>query len=197
VEVDELRGGVAGGSILKGVLRLGMEIEVRPGIYLKEQKKYRPIFSRIVSLHAESNHLQFAVPGGLIGVGTKMDPSLCRGDGLVGCMLGPAGKLPNVFGEVEISFYLLRRVIGAKTVGDKKQAKVEKLTKGEVLMINIGSTSSGGRVVNVLADLAKIMLMSPACTEVGEKVALSRKFGKTWRLIGWGRIANGAVLEAE
>lgn len=71
---------------------------MRPGQYLKEQKKFRPIFSRIVSLHAEQNHLKFAVPGGLIGVGTKMDPYLCRGDRLVGCMLGPAGKLPDVFG---------------------------------------------------------------------------------------------------
>eukprot|EP00894_Picocystis_sp_ML_P000475 jgi/Pico_ML_1/50992/g2101.t2 len=29
-EVDEIEGGVAGGSILKGVLKMGMEIEVRP-----------------------------------------------------------------------------------------------------------------------------------------------------------------------
>lgn len=97
-EVGELRGGVAGGSILKGVLRLGMEIEVRPGYYEKGQRKYRPFFSRIVSLHAEQNHLQFAVPGGLIGVGTKLDPYLCRGDRLVGYTLGLAGSLPDVFG---------------------------------------------------------------------------------------------------
>ena len=30
-EVEELRGGVAGGSILRGVLRVGQEIEIRPG----------------------------------------------------------------------------------------------------------------------------------------------------------------------
>ncbi len=86
--------------------------------------------------------------------------------------------------EIEISFFLLRRLIGAKTIGDKKQAKVGKLEKREVLMINIGSTSCGGQVVNLFSDLAKIALNSPACTEVNEKVALSRKFGKTWRLIG-------------
>ena len=32
----------------------------------------QPIFSRIVSLFAEQNDLMFAVPGGLIGVGTKV-----------------------------------------------------------------------------------------------------------------------------
>lgn len=42
-------------------------------------------------------------------------------------------------------------------------------------MVNIGSTSTGGRVMSVKADLAKIFLTSPACTEVGEKIALSRR----------------------
>ena len=79
-EIDELRGGVAGGSILSGVLRLGQEIEVRPGIVTKDAEgkiNCRPIYSRIVSLLAEQNELKFAVPGGLIGVGTKIDPTLC------------------------------------------------------------------------------------------------------------------------
>lgn len=99
-EVDELKGGVAGGSILTGVLRLGQEVEIRPGIVTKDEQgrnKCKPIFSRIVSLHAESNHLQFAVPGGLIGVGTRIDPTLCRADRLVGQVLGAVGKLPKIY----------------------------------------------------------------------------------------------------
>ena len=47
-----------------------MEIEVRPGLVSKDNEgklTCRPIFSRIVSLFAEQNELQFAVPGGLIG----------------------------------------------------------------------------------------------------------------------------------
>ena len=35
-----------------------------------------------MSLFAEQNDLMFAVPGGLIGVGTKVDPTLCRADRL-------------------------------------------------------------------------------------------------------------------
>jgi hypothetical protein len=61
---------------------------------------------------------------------------------------------------------------------------VAKLVKGELLLINIGSTSTGGRVLSVKADLAKIQLTSPACTEIGEKVALSRRIEKHWRLVG-------------
>jgi translation initiation factor 2 subunit 3 len=99
-EVDELKGGVAGGSILTGILHLGQEVEIRPGIVTKDsagRNRCKPIFSRIVSLHAENNHLQFAVPGGLIGVGTRIDPTLCRADRLVGQVLGAVGKLPKVY----------------------------------------------------------------------------------------------------
>ena len=86
-EVEDLRGGVAGGSILRGVLKVGQEIEIRPGLVSKDGEgklTCRPIYSRIVSLFAEQNDLMFAVPGGLIGVGTKVDPTLCRADRMVG-----------------------------------------------------------------------------------------------------------------
>jgi translation initiation factor 2 subunit 3 len=186
-EVDELRGGVAGGSILSGVLKVGQEIEVRPGIVTKDNEgrvHCKPIYSRIASLLAEQNELQFAVPGGLIGVGTRIDPTLCRADRLVGQVLGAVGQLPAIYTELEISYYLLRRLLGVRS-DDKKQTKVKKLEKNEVLMVNIGSTSTGGRVMGVKADLAKIFLTSPACTEIGEKIALSRRIDKHWRLIGW------------
>ena len=86
-EVEDLKGGVAGGSILKGVLKVGQEIEVRPGLVSKDgngKLTCQPIRSRIVSLFAEQNEMMFAVPGGLIGVGTKIDPTLCRADRMVG-----------------------------------------------------------------------------------------------------------------
>ena len=110
---------------------------------------------------------------------------------------------------------MLRRLLGVKTE-DKKQTKVTKLVKNELLLINIGSTSTGGRVLSVKGDLAKIQLTSPACTEVDEKVALSRRIEKHWRLVGeclrcdhegllgkltihagWGSVQRGTVLEVD
>ncbi len=198
-EVADLKGGVAGGSILCGILKIGDEIEVRPGIVTKDNEgriKCRPIFSRVVSLFAENNDLKFAVPGGLIGVGTKIDPTLCRADRLVGQVLGSVGRLPAIYAELEINYFLLRRLLGVKT-DDMKEAKVGKLQKNEVLMVNIGSTSTGGKVLAVKSDLAKIVLNAPACTEIGEKIALSRRIDKHWRLIGWGKITRGVTVEPE
>ncbi|XP_014362789.1 eukaryotic translation initiation factor 2 subunit 3 [Papilio machaon] len=197
-EVDDLRGGVAGGSILQGVLTVGMEIEVRPGLVSKDAEgrlTCQPIFSRIVSLFAEQNELQYAVPGGLIGVGTKIEPTLCRADRLVGQVLGAVGTLPGIFVKLEVSYHLLKRLLGVRTEGDKKAAKVQKLTRHEMLLVNIGSLSTGGRVIATKADLAKIALNNPVCTEIGEKVALSRRVENHWRLIGWGQIQGGDTID--
>lgn len=191
--IEELQGGVAGGSIIKGVLKVGDEIEVRPGIVLKDAQgnvQCQPIYSRIISLLAEKNDLKFAVPGGLIGVGTKIDPTLCRADRLIGQVLGSVGDLPEVYTHIEVNFFLLSRLLGVKSETDK-QSKVAKLAKEEFLMLNIGSTSTGGHVLNVKADLARMNLITPVCTTIGEKVALSRRVDKHWRLIGWGKILNG------
>lgn len=197
-EVDDLKGGVAGGSIMQGVLRVGDAIEVRPGINVRDPRtgatKCIPIVSVIRSMHAEQNDLQYAVPGGLIGVGTKIDPTLTRADRLVGQVLGARGHLPDVYSELEVNFFLLRRLLGMKTEGDSKQAKVSRLDKGEMLMMNIGSTSTGGKVSAVKRDLAKFQLSTPVCTSVGEKIALSRRIDKHWRLIGWGQIRNGTTI---
>lgn len=96
---------------------------------------------------------------------------------------------------MEFSYYLLKRLLGVRTEGDKKAAKVPKLSKQEILLVNIGSLSTGGRVIATKADLAKIALTTPVCTEVGEKIALSRRVDKHWRLIGWGQIFGGATIE--
>lgn len=164
-------------------IKIGDEIEVRPGIVSKDNEgraKCIPIHSRILTLFAEENDLKYAVPGGLIGVGTKIDPTLCRADRLVGQVIGHQKKLPDIFSELEINFFLLRRLLGVKTEGEK-QSRVQKLGKGEVIMVNIGSTSTGGRVLAVKNDLAKISLIQPVCTQEGEKIALSRRIDKHWR----------------
>ena len=87
-------------------MKVNQFIEVRPGIVVKDENgniKCTPIYSRIVSLYAEQNELQFAVPGGLIGVGTTMDPTLTRADRLVGQVLGEVGSLPEVYVELEVN----------------------------------------------------------------------------------------------
>ena len=201
-EIEDLQGGVAGGSILKGVLRLGDEIEIRPGIPSKETDpktglsrfKCTPIRSRVTSLHADNNELQYAAPGGLIGVGTMMDPTLTKGDWLVGQVLGHPDSLPDVYDTIDVSYTLMRRLLGVKG-----GTKIEKLKKGEVLMVNIGSTQAGATVAGTKEEssLAKLELTKPVCAQVGDKIAISRRHDKHWRLIGYGEIVKGRKVELD
>ncbi|ODV60272.1 translation initiation factor eIF2 subunit gamma ASCRUDRAFT_35760 [Ascoidea rubescens DSM 1968] len=197
-EIDDLKGGVAGGSILSGVFKIGDEIEVRPGLVTRDADtgliRCRRVFSNIVSLNTEENSLKFAVPGGLIGVGTRIDPALCRADRLIGQVVGAKGHLPDVFIEIEVNYFLLRRLLGVKTETTRK-IKVKKLENKEIIMVNVGSNTIGATVVAVKADMARLRLTKPACTEINEKIALSRKIDKHWRLIGWAKIKRGTVLQ--
>jgi len=196
IDVSNAVGGIVGGSIIQGVLEVGTEIEIRPGIVNKKssvEMECSPIFSQIVSLYAEENSLNFAFPGGLIGVGTHVDPALTRQDRLAGQVLGQAGSLPDVFISLKISFFLLRRLLGTKIENGQKQSKVDKLAEHEILMLNIGSSCTGGRVISIKADKAKLQLTSPVRAKFGDKVAISRRVEKLWRLIGWGIIESGNV----
>jgi translation initiation factor 2 subunit 3 len=80
-------------------------------------------------------------------------------------------------------------LLGVKT-DDSKKAKVSKLVVGETLFVNIGASQTGGRIQAVKGGDVTIALTTPACTEKGEKIALSRRIDKHWRLIGWGKVSH-------
>ncbi|CAF5031419.1 unnamed protein product, partial [Rotaria sp. Silwood1] len=196
--VDDLKGGIVGGSISKGVLKMNQEIEIRPGLIFKDntgELNCWPIKSKIISLYAEENQLSFAVPGGLIGVGTKIDPTLCRADGLVGRILGEVDTLPKIYIEITVKYLLLRRAFGVHNNSSREPPRISKLCQTEVLLINIGSLSTGGRVLSIKNDLAKIQLTKPVCAEINEKLALSRRINGHYRLIGWGEILTGKEVQ--
>lgn len=197
-DVIDLQGGIAGGTVLRGVFRKGQTVEIRPGIIRVNKDgsfSCTPIATSIASLYTEKNELDFAVPGGLIGVGTKIDPTLTRQDRLVGNIMGNVGELPPIFDQLEISYFLLSKLMGVKGVSEDK--KVQKLKIGENITLNIGSTCCGARVIGLKKDLAKVQLQSPVCSEVGEKLAISRKVDKHLRLIGWGKIQYGREMKID
>lgn len=187
-KVGELAGGVIGGSLVTGVLRINDEIEIRPGLVTKKNNRFvcRPFISRIVSLKAESTDLEEAYPGGLIGVGTTMDPSFCKADRLVGQVMGRLGTLPSIFSEIEVEYRLFQKT----TVQDKSR-----LRESEQILLNIGSTTTGGVIKSICEESVTFDLVKPACCEVGERIAISRKISNHWRLIGYGEIKGGRCIE--
>lgn len=187
-KIESLSGGVIGGSLVSGVLRIGDEIEIRPGVVAKSGGHFvcMPFITQITSLKAENTVLEEAAPGGLIGVGTRMDPSFCKSDRLVGMVMGPRGTLPPVYCVVRVSYELFQ-----KTLGQSK----ENLRANEHILLNIGSTTTGCKATEVDDNEAVFELLKPCCCNVGDRIAISRKIRNNWRLIGFGKIRDGEVAE--
>ena len=60
-QVHELKGGVCGGSLMRGVLVLSQEIEIRPGVTVRDDANNSQVFptkSKIMSLKSDKNDLQ-------------------------------------------------------------------------------------------------------------------------------------------
>ncbi|MCD6558853.1 MAG: translation initiation factor IF-2 subunit gamma [Palaeococcus sp.] len=182
---ERLIGGVLGGSIIQGKLKVGDEIEIRPGIPYEEHGRirYEPITTEIVSLQAGGKFVDEAFPGGLVGVGTKLDPYLTKGDLMAGNVVGKPGKLPPVWNELRLDVHLLDRVVGTE-----EELKVEPIKRREMLLLNVGTARTVGLVTNLGKDEVEIKLQIPICAEPGDRVAISRQVGSRWRLIGYGLI---------
>ncbi len=179
---DRLVGGVIGGSLSRGVLKVGDEIEIRPGI--KDEKGvYSSIFTEVTSIMASGKTVESATPGGLIGVATKLDPYLTKGDGLVGNVVGHPDSLPDVLYGFTMDVMLLERVVGAE-----EELLVEKIKMNEPLMLSIGTSTTLGVVTSARDDQVEVKLRRPVCAGSGAKVAISRRVGSRWRLIGAGTI---------
>ena len=182
-EIENLVGGVIGGSVLKGKISIGEQIEIRPGLKIKEE--YIPIKSTIVSLSQGSNFLDEAKPGGLIGIGTKLDPALTKGDALIGHLTGRLDTLPEISREIELNVNLLDRVIGSE-----EMIKVHDLKHGEKLLLVVGTEKTGGIVSKILKDTYKIDLNPPVCVPEDFIFAISRIINRRFRLIGYGKRVN-------
>jgi translation initiation factor 2 subunit 3 len=185
--IEELKGGVIGGSIFQGTFNVGDEVEIRPGLRTEKHGKpfYESIFTEITSLNAGGKDVKEAQSGGLVGIGTYLDPSLTKADGLTGNLVGKPDQLPPTRSELIIEPTLLKRAIGTKEL-----VQVANITKGERLLLDVGTTITVGTVTATKKAAVTLELARPVCAEDGARAAISRKIAGRWRLIGYGIIKS-------
>lgn len=184
---EDLAGGVIGGTILQGMFNVDDEIEIRPGIRIEKQGRavYEPLFTEIVSLQAGGRTVKEAQPGGLVGVGTLLDPSLTKADGLTGNIVGKPEMLPPTRADLTMETYLFPRAVGTKEL-----MEVARVQMGEALLLDVGTTITAGKVTSIKGENATFKLSRPISVDEGARVALSRKIAGRWRLIGYGIITE-------
>jgi len=184
--LEALKGGVIGGSLSQGVLHVGDKIEICPGrlVEYEGRKQWVPIQTKVVTLLAGSHIQDEITPGGLMGVGTLLDPIMTKSDALVGQVAGEPGKLPPARGTFTMNMQLLERVVGVTD-----ESNVEPIHSSEPLMLNVGTATTVGVVTSAReGGVVQVQLKRPVCADIGDRVAVSRRIGARWRLIGVGTI---------
>ncbi len=186
-KLSELKGGVVGGSLLQGTLKKGEKIEIAPGRKREVEGKQvlEPIFTTAHSLITGGTVTNVALPGGLIAIGTELDPTMVKSDSLAGKIVGRPGELPPVLDIIDLSMCLLKRAVG--TIDEKN---VEPLKTNEPLMLTVGTATTVGIISELRPNWIRVKLKLPVCADQGQRIAVSRRIEGKWHLIGYGEIKS-------
>ncbi len=170
---EKITGGVLGGSLISGKLNVGDEIEIRPGIKVKEANKvyYKPIITKIESIQTETDTLDNIIPGGLMGIKTDIDPFYCKKDFMAGSIIGLKNKVPNIYSEIKLELNLTDDFGG-----------YWKPALNDNIDLQIGTLLIEGTVINI--NPLKIKLKKDACIEDNALIIISRRL----KIVGYGKI---------
>jgi len=184
-EITKLHGGVLGGALKQGTLKIGDEIEIKPGYFYKKQNQfhYQTVKSKIVSMQKGPHQIKQATPGGSLAIETELDPSLTKSDSLSGCVLSTPKTLPEITEQIKIKFNLFKEVFGTG-----KHEPVQPIKPSEILMLSINTTTTVGTVKTIKSNQAELTLKIPVVPLKGESIGIARNINSHWRLIGFGEI---------
>ena len=183
-KIEKLSGGILGGTITSGKLKIGQEIEISPGFKTdrKGVSTWTPVKTKIKNIISGGNPVKDKGPGGSIAIETELDPSQTRTDSLVGNIISSVGKSPDIITNLNLDITLFDKVLGAK-----KDLKIDPIKSNEILVMNIGTATTWGSVIQPGKNI-KINLKKAISARKGSKVSISRKFDSRWHLIGYGEI---------
>ena len=183
--IPNLKGGVLGGILKTGKLKVGDEIEIKPGLSIKKNNQftYKPLTTKILSLHKGTESVKEVLPGASISIETNLDPFMAKTDSLTGCVVSIKGKLPEITTKLKIKYELFKEVLGSEKHEDVKELKTK-----EMLMLSVNTTITVGIVEKISKDEVELSLNIPIVGLKGDNVGLARSIDRHWRLIGFGEI---------
>ena len=181
IPIKQVKGGAIGGALVQGEFQIGDEIEIRPGFLEEKKSKYEPINSTIATLGTGAGMVEKVRPGGLVAIGTKLDPTFIKSDSLIGSVVGKPHTLPKDVEDIAVEVHLFDTAVGTQDM-----VKVEPVKIKESLRLNIGTAATLGTVTNSKDIKIEIKLKKPICLLPKSRVAISRRIADRWRLIGAG-----------
>ena len=176
-DIEKLVGGVLGGSLLKGTLKLNDEIEIRPGLFINN--KWIPIKTKIVSLKQGNYGVEEILPRGTAGIGTTLDPSVTKDDTLAGQIAGYVNKLPPQYDEIKVKYEVIKELFNEN----------EKIQKGETIIVGVYNIISDGIVKNIEKEnILTIKLNKPILGYKDDKVIILKNINKRWKIFAIGKL---------
>ncbi len=177
-----IQGGVIGGTIVRGVVYPEDILEIRPGLFINGQAI--PILTRVSSLNCDAESLKFAIAGGLIGIGTSMDPSFTSANALAGHVAGTPGTLPEITVKIKGKFRAFDRSQSAEK-GSDLAYKFKKHKKGDAIRFCVGNMTVSGHISKVGENgMRTIKVERPVCVEPGQICSILRSNGSRELLDG-------------
>jgi translation initiation factor 2 subunit 3 len=183
----DLLGGILGGALRQGKLKVGDVIEISPGHIFTEKNQIvsKSYLTKVEGIMSGGEKVDSIVPGGSVAIMTNLDPGIVKGDSLRGNVVGYPKSIPPVWRTLKITPTLMQRVVGTK-----EELKVHPIAKGELLLMNVNSAATVGLVTEIKKNIATCNLKIPICADIGQRIAISRQIGSRYRLIGYGSIVN-------
>ncbi len=185
--IEKMHGGVIAGVLKQGTIKIGDEIEIKPGMYEKKANQfiYESIKTKIVSIRRGNHSINQASPGGSLAMETELDNILTKTDLLSGCVASKSGELPEIVNKIKIKFKLFDKVFGTK-----ESSKIEYLKPSELIMLSVNTAITVGMIktINQKSNEAEINLRIPIVPIKSDNIGLARNINNHWRLIGFGEL---------
>ena len=172
--------------MFNGSLSVGDEVEIRPGVCGKKKDGSlvaQPIKTKILSFKTDQESLDLIRPGGLIGIGTEVDPYYCKDDLLAGNKIGLIGTLPSVYDSIKLKYKIINDFGGDW----KPKAK-------DIVNLQIGTLSISSEVTSFSKKELSFKLSRPACIESNTKVMVSHKEDGIMKIVAVGTLVSGNKL---
>ncbi len=185
MKIKDLHGGVLAGILKKGTIKVGDEIEIKPGITEKHANKitHKSITTKVTSIFRGTHQIQEATPGGSLAFETELDNTLTKTDSLSGNIASKPNSLPEISEQIKLKYKLFPEVLG-----EEKKSKIENLKLSELIMLSINTTTTVGKITKIKGDEIEISLNIPVIPIKKDSVGIARNLTNHWRLIGFGEI---------
>lgn len=181
INYQNINGGVIGGSLISGNLKLGDNLEIKPGLVKKNSQgefEWITLKTKVLSLQTDNEKLNNIIPGGLIGIGTNIDPFYCKNDNLSGNIVGLEGELPDVY--VDINLNLEYNYINFD------ETNIWNPEVNEKINLQISTNNLSGNITNIDDTILNIKLDKPVCIDDNMMIILSKNINNILNIIGYG-----------